>query len=287
MELVSRFVSIRALSIRYCVAAPSGPVRHKVFLLSSPGLSADCWRGIVPELTQAGCLCVLCDMPGFGQSEFNDRIPLSQPLRARYLWGLLDALDLESEGRLGCWHLMAHGSACGTIAEMALQQPDSAASLFMISPMLYSPVPRALRPLVRSNAFNGLIRFWFRRSIAPSARFSRLLGRIYGRPVRREQADRLHRALLRLIGHEDTVRRMLLEGYSVNTAGLSALFAPAMVLWGGRDALLGGTIPARLRERDFSAAEYHLLPSAGHCAMETNSRAVRDFLRGWIREMWS
>ena len=80
---------------------------------------------------------------------------------------------------------------------------------------------------------------------------------------------------------------MLLSGYKVDTGELSKLFMPAMIIWGGRDALLGGSIPHRLRERDFPSAEYHLLPTAGHYAMETNSRAVCDFLRGWIREMWS
>jgi rod shape-determining protein MreC len=87
-------------------------------------------------------------------------------------------------------------------------------------------------------------------------------------------------------GHEDLLRRMLLEGFDVNTSQLGALFIPAMVIWGGQDALLGGAIPKRLKERDFPAAEYHVLPNSGHCAMETASRAVCDFLRGWIREMW-
>jgi len=287
MEGSSRYIIIRGLSIHYRIAVPSGPVRHRVFLLSAPGFLTSSWQAILPELTEAGCLCVLCDMPGFGKSQFSDEMPVEQSLRARYLWGVLDTVDLERDNKLSCWHLIAHGSACGTIAAMALQQPDSAGSLFMINPMLYSPVPRALDPVVRSKLFGAMLRRWIRRNIVPPRRFVRMLGRIYGRTPRKEQADLMRMPLLRLSGHEETVRRLLLEGFAIDTSALSSLFMPCMILWGGADRILGGAIPRRLRETDYPAAEYHLLASAGHCAMETHSRAVRDFLRGWIREYWN
>ncbi len=262
-------------------------MKHRVFLLSAPGFACGCWRYLLPELTAAGCLCVLCDMPGFGRSQFSDDIPAAQSLRARYLWGVLDAFDMEMDGHLSNWHLIGHGSACGALAEMAIQQPDSTASLFMVSPMLYSPIPRAARPFVRSKAFDGVIRGWLARRLVPARGFSRLLTRVYGRALSEGQVERMRRPLLRLVGHESTVRRLLTEGYDVDTAALSSLFPPAMIIWGARDRLLGGDVPRRLRGHDFPNAEYHVLPSAGHCAMETNSRAVCDFLRGWIREVWS
>ncbi len=282
---VQRMV-IRGVPVCYETARPAGSVRHRVFMLSAPGSTTASWRLIVPELTQAGCLCVMADMPGFGQSGYCEDMPLEQSLRARYMWGLLDALDLEAEGQLKCWHLMGNGSACGTIAEMAIQQPDSSASLFMVSPILYSLLAPPVRALVRQPFFERMIAGWMRRNVASEKAFERLARRLYGRRLAPERLKELRRPLLRLTGHEETVRNMLLEGYQVETQELSKLFLPAMIIWGGRDVLLGGTISRRLRERDFPAAEYHLLPSAGHYAMETNSRAVCDFLRGWIREMW-
>ena len=92
---------------------------------------------------------------------------------------------------------------------------------------------------------------------------------------------------MRFVGHEEVARRLLLESFAIDTSALSSLFMPAMILWGGADHILGGSIPRRLRQKDYPSAEYHLLAAAGHCAMETHSRAVRDFLRGWIREMWN
>ena len=113
MEGSSRYITIRGLTIHYHIARPIGPMKHRVFLLCAPGFITTCWRFILPELTEAGCLCVLCDMPGFGESEFKEDIPVEQSLRARYLWGVLDTVDLERDGKLDSWHLMGHGSACG------------------------------------------------------------------------------------------------------------------------------------------------------------------------------
>lgn len=282
----SRFITIRGLSIHYRIINPVGSVHHRALLLSSPGQSTFNWRYIVPELTGAGCQCVLCDLPGYGLSECRDDVPQDHETRAQFLWGLLDALDLEEEGQLNCWHLMAHGSACGTIAAMAMEQPDSAASLLMLSPILYSPFPGFVVRLARRPGFTKLIRFLLRRYVLSAKRFARLTAGVYGAPPPEKALIQLRRPAMKLIGHEEMLRRLITDGYQLDMSRMNDLFMPAMILWGGRDPILGGTIPARLRSRDFKTAEYHVLSSSGHCPAETNSRAVRDFLRGWIRELW-
>lgn len=282
----SRFIVIHGLSVHYRVIMPAGRTRHRVLLVSSPGQTTASWRRIIPELTAAGCQCVLCDLPGYGLSECRDDVPQDQETRAQFLWGVLDALDLEQGGALNCWHLMGHGSACGTIAEMAMLQPDSVASLLMLAPMLYSPVPNFLVPLIKKPLAARMIRIWFQRNIVPAKRFYRLVNRLYGTKIPEQSLMHIHRAVLRLNGHEKMLRRMLLDGYQIDTSRLNDLFMPSMIIWGGRDPLLGGAIPARLRERDLKSAEYHVLPGSGHYPAETSSRAVCDFLRGWIREIW-
>ena len=283
----SRFITIRGLSVHYRVIRPVGSVRHRVFLLSSPGQSTFNWRYIVPELTGADCLCVLCDLPGYGLSECRDDVPQDHETRAQYLWGLLDALDMEEEGHLNCWHLMAHGSACGTIAQMALLQPDSAASLLMLAPVLYSPLPAVVRTLAARPGFAKLIAAFLKCFVLSPKRFARITASLYGAPLPEKALSQLRRPAMSLLGHEEMLRQLLLTGYQLDMSRLNDLFMPSMILWGGRDPLLGGTIPARLRTKDFPSAEYHVLPAAGHCPGETNSRAVRDFLRGWIRELWA
>ena len=55
-----------------------------------------------------------------------------------------------------------------------------------------------------------------------------------------------------------------------------------MVLLGGRDSLLT-PVARKDAQRYFSGAEIHELKSAGHFPMETHSKALRDYFRGWIR----
>lgn len=282
----SRYITIRGLQLHFRVVMPAGTVRHRVLLVASPGQSTHSWRNIVPELTEAGCQCVLCDLPGFGLSECRDDVPQDHETRAQFLWGLLDALDLETGSRLNCWHLMAHGSACGTIATMAMLQPDSAASLMMICPALYPPLPGPLMKLIARPGFRKLLGTLFRKYIVPIKKFEKIAAWVYGRPLATPQLTVLHDNMLRLEGHEELIQRMLVDGYRVDTARLNGLFMPAMVIWGGRDAILGSSVPLRLKGQDFKSAEYHVLAASGHCPGETNSRAVRDYLRGWIRELW-
>ena len=283
----SRFIAIHGLTVHYRVVMPVGEVKHRALLLASPGQSTFNWRYIVPELTGAGCLCVLCDLPGYGLSECRDDIPQDHDTRARILWGLLDTLDLESGSRLNCWHLMAHGSSAGTIATMAMLQPDSAASLLMLCPMLYHPLPPFLLKLIARPGFARLIDRWLTRNVVSRERFARLAVQVYGTPLNERLIDQVHKPLQPLAGHGEMLRQHLLTGYALEISRLNDLFMPAMILWGGRDSILGGTIPKRLRNHDFKTAEYHVLPASGHCPAETNSRAVRDFLRGWIRELWA
>lgn len=281
----SRFITIRGISLHYRVLLPTGPVRHRALLVPSPGQTTYSWRYVVPELTKNGCMCVLCDLPGFGLSECGSNVPQQQTTRARFLWGLLDALDMR-EGTLNCWNLIAHGAAAGAIAEMAFMQPESVTTMVMINPELYSPLPVVMRPIMQSGLGTALIRRWFSRNILSRSRFAQQAERMYGRKLPQKTLDQLRLPLSRLIGEEEMVREMLLSGYDIDTHALNSLFAPTMILWGGRDRMMGGDVPTRLKQRDFRMAEYHVLKNGGHGLNETHSRAVCDYLRGWIRAMW-
>lgn len=281
----SYFLQVRGCTIHYRVLKPLCRPRHRALLVASPGQSTDSWRYLAPELTAAGALCVLCDLPGFGLSEPGEAVPFRQSVRARCLWGLLDSIDQQYGGSLATWQLLGHGSACGALVEMALAQPDSVGSLFMLSPMLYPPLPQPLQALLQGRTGRLLTRLWYRTHIENRVNFSHWAASLYGCPLPASLLASLRGGMLRLDQPPGTLQRLLLEGYDTHTRDAYKLFMPMMILWGGRDRLLGGSVPARLK-RDFPEAEYHLLPSSGHCAGETNHSAVRDFLRGWIREMW-
>ena len=59
-------------------------------------------------------------------------------------------------------------------------------------------------------------------------------------------------------------------------------FCPSIAIWGGSDPLM----PADARERLTALQpeiETHIIRPAGHFPMETHSRALRDYLRGWLK----
>ena len=156
----------------------------------------------------------------------------------------------------------------------------------MVNPVLYSPVAGPLRSFLSAKAANIPLRSWMKRNLGKSDRFNAVMTRMLGRKVPAAAAEAMRKPLARLIGHEDTVRRLLRESFTVDQESIQGLQMPVLVLWGGADRLMGGSIPQKMTQKDGLSAEYHLLKGAGHCAMLTHSHAVNDFLRGWIKSMW-
>lgn len=265
----SQFLSFHGIRVHLCVAAPEGEIRERVMLLSSPLISAFHWRKLVPELKQLGCLTVMVDLPGFGRSDCGLNVPHDSQMRANILWGVLDAVD-EAYGAPGSvWHLAGHGAACPAILTMAAQYPDSVKSQIHIAPLLSTRLSEKAPPPER----------WFRETVLVKENFRRMVEHYSGYPMDDYILDRMRAPLLRR-GAEQNFLRMVREGASLPEQGVG--FCPAMVLIGGRDAMM---LP-RVREeinRLMEGAETHVLQSAGHFPMETHSRALRDYLRGWIK----
>ena len=71
------------------------------------------------------------------------------------------------------------------------------------------------------------------------------------------------------------------EGYGADPA-IFAGFTPTMALWGQRDPLLSANDAAQIRS-SLTGAEVHVLHTAAHFPQETHSRAVGDYLRGWLK----
>ena len=248
---------------------PEGDPRERVLLLSSPLISTFHWRKIVPELTQLGCMVVIADLPGFGRSDCGMDVPQDSTMRANMLWGVLDEIDRQSDAPDSLWHLAGHGSACATILEMASIYPDSVKSQIHISPLFSTPQPPAQVHPAR----------WYRDTVLVRDSFRRMVEHCCGYPMDDYIVDRMRAPLMRP-GARESFLRMLRAGRNEPQGELG--FCPAMALIGGRDALMNEETRA-LISRYLTGAEMHTLKSAGHFPMETHSRALRDYLRGWIR----
>ena len=264
----SLYLSFSGLRVHFCVVRPDVPVKSRILLLASPMICAFHWRKLLPELSGLGCLAVLADLPGFGHSDPN--APQDADTRANLIWGVLDEVDRSMGAPLSLWHLAGHGTACTTVLHMGALYPDSVKSQIHISPVF--SVDKAFRkPEARA-------RFYDENIVRPGD-FRRLIEGWAGFPMDDYIIDRMRAPLTRQ-GMRRTFDHMLRCAIAPPRESLG--FCPAIALLGGRDPLLDEARLAQVKAL-LGGAETHRLASAGHFPMETHSKALRDYLRGWLR----
>lgn len=264
-----RYLNFGGIPVRFRVRRPLGQPKNRVLMIPSPLLRAELFEPLAARLSENGCLCVYCDLPGFGVTAANAQKFTDPQTAARMLWGVLDTLDSEEGGRLSCWHIISHGLAAQTCWDMVRLSPDSVATIVHLCPafaapsILQKPTWYALLCRLASGriAFSGMARLFFGRSM-PS-----------------KETEPLRRAFLRP-GVQENLGSMLTR--KPPQAPLFS-FSPKLVLWSGQDGILGGKIPPEVTAA-LPDAEYHTMRTSGHVPMVTHPRAVSDFLRGWMTE---
>jgi len=260
----------QGLKVHVKVVEPEAELKHRVFLVSSPVTSTFNWRKITPELAQLGCLTVLMDLPGFGESACGAGVPQDARLRANVAWGVLDEIDYAVEGAISTWHLVGHGSACPTVFEMASLHPDSVRSQVLVAPMLAGGDLFRVGRMSRDR--------WYEQYIESPAGFRRFMDALFARRTDDYILDHMHKQFLR-----EGAKASFLNMLGARTEARPARgFAPVMALWGERDILMDGRAQSALKVLA-PEAETHLFKTAGHIPMETHSHALRDYLRGWLR----
>ena len=273
MSRESLSLSFRGLPVHFSIVRPEAHLRHRVLLLCSPLLTGFHWRKLLPELSELGCLCVLAELPGFGQGAAASAFPHNSTTRARLIWGVLDEVDARIGGQNALWHLAAHGCACphgdGHVRDAAGFRAIAGGDL--------SPAargwPRALHH--RAQGRGG----------APCrARLCFAVGlcRLY-RARRPPAAAGLRRGTH--VGRLCPPRRTQCAAAPAQERGRGA---PAARLLPGHRHLgwQRSSVAADARERLTALqpeVEAHIIRPAGHFPMETHSRALRDYLRGWLK----
>lgn len=265
----SQFLTFMGMRVHYIVSQPDVPLKNRILLLGSSLVNTFHWRKLLPELQQLGCLTVMVDWPGFGRSDCSAEMFLDNDVRASMMWGILDNVDQTTDSPLSLWHLAAHGCACATILRMANQYPDSTRSQIHVSPVFSLDLPKGREKMER----------WFDANISSPARFQRLIEHYCGYPLDDYIIDKMRKPLLRP-GARECFLRMLRSAALPPEEGMG--FCPTMALWGSRDELMSPRAIAEIH-RLLPDAETHVMKTAGHFLTETHSKAMRDYLRGWIR----
>lgn len=263
------FMIFHGLKVHVKVVEPESELKHRVLLLSSPITSTFNWRKITPELSQLGCLTVMLDLPGFGESACGEGVPQDAGVRANVAWGVADEID-GALGDASTWHLIGHGSACPAILEMGNLHPDSVRSQVLVAPTL------AQGDLFRVGRMPH--EKWYENYIENPSGFRRFMDALFARRADDYILNNMRRPFLREGAKASFLNMLGARGAPRPAKG----FAPVMALWGEKDILMDERSKAALRALA-PEAETHLFKTAGHIPMETHSHALRDYLRGWLR----
>ena len=257
-------------SIHFSTARPKERAEGCALLIAGPGETGESWKRIVPELLKANIFCVSSELPGLGLGGGDS----SNETRAGFLWGVLDELDKRA-GRVRTWHVIAHGSACATALLMALEQPESVASLVLIAPVLEAPVGKIMYNLLMSKYGRNIAAGWYHRNVGNARNFAELAEKAYGMRPTPAMLRRLRAPLMRR-GIANSIVPFLRESYRLPEKAYSPQ-CPTMVLFGENDRY------AQFGQTEITGAEVYTLQYAAHCPAETNASAVCDYLRGWYR----
>lgn len=283
MQTLADCIIIKGVTVNFRVFKPERQPKRHVLMLSAPGVPLRFWYKMAKDLVKKDAECVVCEMPGFGSDTFCPAVPATADECALFIWGLLDELDAGTPHK---WELMAQGMACSVIAVMAMKQPDYTGSLFFISPILNTGLSSFLTFLNKVRLGEPLVRLWLTKRPGTEKGITAFLTKLYGKKpaaLTLTEMQTLHRHICDNI---PTFTAFLCNIGAGDYAELGELFLPCMVIWSGKDALLGGNIPKALKQL-LPHAEFHVLPEAGHTPQLTDGDKLNDFLRGWTEEYWN
>ncbi|MGW0187268.1 alpha/beta fold hydrolase [Streptomyces sp. NPDC003362] len=253
------------------------------------GGSSQNWSALMPLLDDV-VDSEAVDLPGFGDSPPPDDGDYSVTGHARAVIRYLDAA-----GR-GPVHLFGNSLGGAVTTRVAAVRPDLVRSLTLVSPALpelrvqRTAVPTALLALPGVAAlFTRITREW-----SAEQRVRGVMALCYGDPGRvtpegfRNAVEEMERRL-RLPYFWDAMARSARGIVNAYTLGgqhglwrqAERVLAPTLLIYGGRDQLIGFRMAQRAA-RAFRDARLITLPDAGHVAMmeypETVAAAFRDLL---------
>lgn len=281
METINDYLSFRGMRVHYrIVRNREGKMRRRVLLLNAPLSSMFNWRLLIPELLSQDCLIAQVDLPGYGQSDCGRGVPQDANTRAQLVWGVLDEIDAFSSYSSQYWHLISHGSSCLTTMTMAQQAPECVASNVFISPLLNAPISKFYRSFFGKNKLDRAVDRWYYDSVLNRSGLQRQLFQWFGRNVPDYVLDPMRKSLVRP-GMKPQLMRLIHEGFAADPEIFNS-FTPMMAIWGQQDPLFSAADAAAFRKA-LPGVEAHVLHTAAHFPQETHSRAVCDYLRGWLK----
>jgi len=246
-------------------------------LLHGTSASLHTWDGWIAALAPARRV-VRVDLPGFGLTGPAPDGDYRIERYVEFVTALLDALDIER-----C--VLAGNSFGGWVAwETALAAPARVGALILVDsagyPLESQSVPIGFR-IARIPFLNRLMEVTLPRGVIESS-----LQNTYGDPSRVTPAlvDRYYELTLREGNRAALAKRFADGRHSGDTARLSELQMPTLILWGGRDRLIPPAYGEQF-QHDIPGSRLVVFPELGHVPHEEDPAATVAAVRSFLDEI--
>jgi len=275
VQVKTERMCFEGIYVRFKVYTPDSDVSCRVACIGSPIGDCESWDGLCERLSARGCLCVSCEMPGFGHTPVS--APQDNATRASIVWGILDEVEY-SRGENGCsWHLVSHGSGCGTVMKMAQDYSTNVLSRVLISPVVDRFSSGLWGMLLHTKPGKKLLGAYYERATASTLRFKQKMEKLYGQSLSQERLDKLQKEFVRK-NRFDTLLNLFEKGYRISPKAFKVT-SPVMLFWGRQDAF--GSCPDEKLLKKLQNVEVHYITSS-HMCMETMPQEMSEFLGGWF-----
>ncbi len=279
----SHFDTVNSVSLHYRYWPAAGTeLKGSVLFVHGFGGSTFSWRKNIDTVVAQGFRVVAVDLPAWGYSDRRLGLDHTQRARARLLWQLLDDVDLKTgpPAQPIQWTLVGHSMGGGTVAAMALQQPDRVSSLVLVDAAIYLTPSSASHSLVRIPPIRGLFEAGARQEMSSRRAIANVLWSAYRRKPDTAEVNGYF-VPLQLPGTAEAVVDGLANGTDREPLDMTEILSPTLIIWGAGDVWVPLESGRRL-ESEIPDSELRVIQRAGHTPNETEpgqfNRLLLDFL---------
>jgi len=290
-----RFTGVDGVRLHYRYWEPTAePAKGNVVLIHGFCGSTFSWRKNIDAIRNAGYRITALDLPAFGYSDRIHGIYQSPRERAKMVWDFLSTIEKRHFPKTEHpkWVLVGHSMGGGVIAAMAQVAPERTDSLIFVDGAVFNHGGQASTGSgLARGAMDSVLSFppvvrWVE-VIAKYRLFTQdhikgLLTSAYAQPAD-DDAVKGYLAALQVPGTARAVLAHMRDMGKPDGLDASTIQAPCLLIWGDEDTWVPLRAGERLRDT-LPHAQWHVIPGAGHCSMETHPDAFNSLVVNFLKE---
>lgn len=275
----SQFVIASGVALHCRIWNPqSDQCQGKILLIHGLGASTYSWEQTADSLSQAGYWVIAVDLPGFGYSSRQTGIDHSQKQRSQLVWQLLQTFEnqIPDQAQNQNWTLIGHSMGAGTVAAMALAEPELTAQLVLVDGALLDMPQSITTALIRFPPAARWLSVILENLVIQESNIHNILGSAYLSDPTPEQAQAYLQPLL-ISGTARALTDLVLTAKNESAAALKEAAFPIDAIWGESDPVIPVSQSLTLKQM-IPALNIRTIAGAGHVPMETHHDAFSKIL---------